>query len=74
MKRIPTAKEFHQNYIQENNNDSNIDIEEMLIEFAKLHLEEQTDSIINNIFNDFDMRPSINNDTIRNAYPLKNVK
>jgi len=36
---IPTAKAFYQNYIEENNHDSHVDIEEMLIEFAKLHVE-----------------------------------
>ena len=39
MEQIPTAKEFYQNYIEENNHDSHVDIEEMLIEFAKLHVE-----------------------------------
>jgi hypothetical protein len=39
MAEIPTAREFYQNYIEENNNDSHVDIEEMLIDFAKLHVE-----------------------------------
>ncbi len=34
-----TAKKFIENYIEENNDDSNIDIEEALIEFARLHVE-----------------------------------
>ena len=38
MKKIPTAKEFIENYIEENNHDSNIDVEDALIEFAKLHV------------------------------------
>jgi hypothetical protein len=33
-----TAKEFIENYIKENNHDSNIDMEEAMIEFAKLHV------------------------------------
>jgi hypothetical protein len=40
MFNLPTAKEFYQNYIEENNYDSNIDIEEMMLEFAKLHVED----------------------------------
>ncbi|TXG79351.1 MAG: hypothetical protein E6R13_09980 [Spirochaetes bacterium] len=39
MKKIPTAKKFIENYIEENNHDSNIDMEDALIEFAKLHVE-----------------------------------
>ena len=33
-----TAKEFIENYIKENNDDSNIDMEEVVIEFARLHV------------------------------------
>lgn len=40
MKKIPTARSFYQNYIEENNNDSHVDVEEMLIEFAKLHVKQ----------------------------------
>jgi hypothetical protein len=39
MAEIPTAASFHQNYIEENYPDSRIDIEEMMIEFAKMHVE-----------------------------------
>lgn len=38
MEKIPTAKEFIENYIKENN-DSYVDVEDALIEFAKLHVE-----------------------------------
>ena len=38
-KEIPTARIFLQNLIEENNYDSNIDIEDAMIEFAKLHVE-----------------------------------
>ena len=39
-KALPTAKTFLQNLIEENNQDSNIDLEDALIEFAKLHVEQ----------------------------------
>ena len=38
-RKVVAARTFLQNLIEENNHDSNIDIEDALIEFAQIHVE-----------------------------------
>jgi hypothetical protein len=76
MKNMPTAKEFIQNYIEENNHDSNIDMEDVLIEFSKLHVEAALKAKIQAMeyyYNDgysLDEMDAFTND----SYPLSNIK
>jgi hypothetical protein len=83
MAEIPTASQFYQNYIEENNHDSNIDIEDALIEFAKLHVEsalkaasEQAEAEEGAIVDlGFEIiSASVDKDSILNSYPLTNIK
>lgn len=90
MKNLPTAKVFLQNLIEENNYDSNIDIEEALIEFAKLHVKDTLSAVIKNArldvngvkclckgFKNFEgnwITASIDKHSISNAYPLSKIK
>ena len=53
MEKIPTAKAFYQNYIEENNHDSHVDIEEMLIEFAKMHVEQALKEASNKLYDTY---------------------
>jgi hypothetical protein len=83
MEKIPTASEFYQNYIEENNHDSHIDIEEMMIEFAKMHVEaalkeasenaETEDVWEGNTGSEY-CDTIVNKDSILNSYPLENIK
>jgi len=77
MKKIPTAKEFIENYIEENNHDSNIDVEDALIEFAKLHvgaaLEEASKKAHIQI-DEHDLSCSVDKSSILNAYPPSNIE
>ena len=75
MEKIQTAKKFLQNLIEENNHDSNIDIEDALIEFAKMHVEtalyiasEMADLTDNGRF------PYVDKGSILNSYSLSNIK
>lgn len=75
MEKIQTAKKFLQNLIEENNHDSNIDIEDALIEFAKMHVEtalyiasERADLTDNGRF------PYVDKGSILNSYSLDNIK
>ena len=75
MEKIPTAITFLQNLIEENNHDSNIDIEDALIEFAKMHVEtalyiasEMADLTDNGRF------PYVDKTSILNSYSLDNIK
>ncbi len=68
MGQIPTAKAFYQNYIEENNHDSHVDIEEMLIEFAKMHVE----AALKEASEHFDHYS--NKNVILNSYSLDNIK
>jgi hypothetical protein len=75
---IPTAKAFYQNYIEENNNDSHVDIEEMLIEFAKLHVEAALKEALESIpclgsSSDIATYEEVE-DAVLNAYPLTLIK
>ena len=84
MEKIPTAKAFYQNYIEENNHDSHVDIEEMLIEFAKMHVEQalkeasenvllsRSDSMIGGCPECF--VDGVDSDSILNSYPLDKIK
>ena len=88
MEKIPTAKEFIQNYIEENNEDSNLDIEDALIEFAKLHVEAalkeaSEEATINKNKGEVTARTfgnvingtySVNKQSILNSYSLDNIK
>ena len=72
-----TAKEFIQNYIEENNHDSNIDVEDALIEFAKLHVQAALEAAAIDAttkFIPFTDDEEVDRDSIRNAYPLINIK
>jgi|Laugresu1bdmlbsd_1035121.scaffolds.fasta_scaffold04663_3 hypothetical protein len=81
MAQIPTAKSFYQNYIEENNHDSHVDIEEMLIEFAKLHVEqalkeasEKGEIGDGDFISDGHYEKFIDKESILNSYPLTNIK
>ena len=72
-----TAKEFIQNYIEENNHDSNIDVEDALIEFAKLHVQAALEAAAIDAttkFIPFTDDEEVDRDSIRNAYQLINIK
>ena len=84
MEKIPTASEFYQNYIEENNHDSHIDIEEMMIEFDKLHvtaaLKEASEKakIKTDYWTDLGggehEESTINKNSIKKSYSLDNIK
>ena len=46
---IPTAKEFFKNFVGEYPDNFNINIEDVMIEFAKLHIEETKKKVMANI-------------------------
>lgn len=66
MTNTPTAKEF---ILSKNLLDYNT--EDLLIEFAKLHVEAQIQKIIDDL--DDSLSIGVYN-TVRNAYPLENIK
>ena len=75
MENTSTAKKFLENLIKENNDDSNIDLEDALIEFAKMHVEtalyiasEMADLTDNGRF------PYVDKTSILNSYSLDNIK
>ena len=75
MANTTTAKKFLENLIEENNHDSNIDLEDALIEFAKMHVEtalyiasEMADLTDNGRF------PYVDKTSILNSYSLDNIK
>lgn len=75
MENTTTAKKFLENLIEENNHDSNIDLEDALIEFAKMHVEtalyiasEMADLTDNGRF------PYVDKTSILNSYSLDNIK
>jgi hypothetical protein len=84
MEKIPTAEEFYQNYIEENNHDSHIDIEEMMIEFAKMHVEaalkeaSEKAKIKTDYWTDLGggehEESTINKNSIKKSYSLDNIK
>jgi hypothetical protein len=74
--RLPTAKEFIE---MNSENHSLIDIEKIMIEFAKLHVEQA----LTNFLQEIEIQRClyhhppilfINKDSIKNAYSLNNVK
>jgi len=78
MEKILTAKEFIENYIEENNHDSNIDVEDALIEFAKLHVEAALKEALESIpclgsSSDIATYEEVE-DAVLNSYPLTNIK
>lgn len=83
MEKIPTAKKFIEKYIEENNHDSNIDIEDALIEFAKLHVERalkeasekaKLTSEVCEVLQEHWFEEYIDKDSILNSYSLDNIK
>lgn len=72
---VPTARIFLQNLIEENNHDSNIDIEDALIEFAKLHVKQALESAAEKLPYDDKLNQDILvKRLILNAYPLDKIK
>jgi hypothetical protein len=74
---IPTAKAFYQNYIEENNHDSHVDIEEMLIEFAKLHVEaalKEASEKATVYADEGGYSEFVDEQSILNSYSLDNIK
>lgn len=77
MEKILTAKKFIENYMEENNHDSNINVEDALIEFAKLHVQAALEAAAIDAttkFIPFTDDEEVDGDSIRNAYPLTNIK
>lgn len=81
MEKILTAKEFIQNYIEENNDDSFIDMEESMIEFAKMHVEAALkQAVIEASVEDYRVLGEdslfyrVEENSILNSYPLTNIK
>lgn len=88
MEKIATARIFLQNLIEENNQDSNIDLEDAMIEFAKMHVEAalkeaSKEAAINKNKGEVTARTfgnvingtySINQQSILNSYPFSNIK
>jgi hypothetical protein len=78
MENLPTAKEFIENYIKENNQDSNLDWEEVLIEFAKLHVEAALKEALDSIpclgsSSDIATYEEVEKEVL-NCYPIENIK
>ena len=84
MARIPTARTFLQNLIEENNHDSNIDIEDALIEFAKLHVEAALKEASEKAKTKMEWwtdlgggeheEITVNKNSIKKSYPIENIK
>lgn len=83
MKNIPTAREIFKKYSNKANRVQDMNFNEMMIEFAKLHVEACKKEIKNRIYMDENyicMDETINcmflsdKDSILNAYPLENIK
>jgi hypothetical protein len=83
MENTTTAKKFLENLIEENNHDSNIDLEDALIEFAKLHVEQalkeasekaqcEEGAIVDLGFEI--ISASVDKQSILNSYSLDNIK
>jgi hypothetical protein len=73
MKKIPTAKSFIESTIEENNYDTNIDIEDAMIEFTKLHVEEALKKAASLVDEELE-KDFITGELILASYPLKNIK
>jgi hypothetical protein len=75
--RLPTAEEF---LIKNEDSDfrlskSELNVSDMMIEFAKLHVEAQKEAILENITIVISNREVIiDKNSIKNAYPLNNIK
>lgn len=69
--KIPTAKEFINMNSQ---NGSLIDLEKIMIEFAKQHVEAQTEAILKITHKNGIPRIVDNKESIIDAYPLTNIK
>lgn len=91
MSKIPTAEDWLQmspiSHYYDDKTDRIVcfadNVKYAMIEFAKLHCEEQQKEILNQVelITDIDVKHdgpvakiSINNDSILNAYPLENIK
>ena len=75
MNTIPTAKELFDKMISENDEATST---EMMIEFAKMHVEAALKTASQNASLNYDewddMAAYIDRDSIENAYPLTNIK
>jgi hypothetical protein len=74
MEKIPTAKEFIE---MNSENHSLIDIEWIMIEFAKLHVEASLKAAVKNV----EIKPMehagfymVDSGSILNSYPTENIK
>lgn len=81
MKTTPTAKELYGKMLYENDE---VTSTEMMIEFAKLHVEAQAEAISEKIQTDILYQDEdgvleepvvyVNKESVLNAYPLTNIK
>ena len=86
MKPVPTAEEFTKTLLTEvakcrGVRVTSVVVEEKFIEFARLHCEAQLKAILENVepyietdYIEGNAWAEINKDSIRNAYPLENIK
>ena len=65
---IPTAKEFYKAKCNEDRFLSSMNIEDYLIEFAKLHVKAALEAAAENVWS------KVDKDSIRNAYPEELIK
>ena len=69
---IPTAEEFVNQYDWEN---STLNIPDVLIEFAKLHVKKALEEAVERAVITYDRGVEyVDKDSILNAYPLTNIK
>lgn len=73
MNKLPTAKELFDKIISENDEATST---EMMIEFAKLHVEAALKEAFRNyeIIKDHQGNPKVFSSSILHAYPLTNIK
>ena len=82
MKKIPTAREFFNEFCNKRTNTGALNDTERLdimIDFAKLHVGAALEQVRYNVeINDFDEHgqysPCVDEPSILNAYPLDNIK
>ena len=78
MNKLPTAKQFCENLDKEIGEYWSNDYDELpnqMIEFAKLHVEEALKEVVKNArFKITSHKIQVIEDSIKNAYPLENIK
>ena len=80
MSKIPTAEEFSKNFTTGKAEETTQEyITNMLVEFAKLHVEAALKLAAENVeINDYDEHhqysPNVDEKSILNSYPLTNIK